>query len=106
MDKIKEKLKSLNNLNRERIFWLRISIFVVFFCLLTVFTWDTLYKHNLLWIIGGFGILVAVVWWYWTMSIIRKLLSFKTVETEIMVDLITDIKEIKQEVRKTFSQTA
>lgn len=102
--KILNNLKSLNNLNRERIFWLRMSAFVVIVSLLIVFNWTVLLKNNLIWLIGGGGILIAVIWWYWTMGIIRKLIGFKTVETEIMTELISDIKEIKQDIRKTFSQ--
>lgn len=102
--KILNNLKSLNNLNRERVFWLRMSAFVVIVSLLTVFNWTFLIKNNLIWLIGGGGILIAVIWWYWTMSIIRKLIGFKTVETEIMSELISDIKDIKQDVRKNFTQ--
>lgn len=101
---ISENLKLLQSLNRERIFWLRISAFVVFSFFLVVFNWTEILESDLLWIIVGAGVFICILWWYWTMSIIRKLISFKTLETEIMSELITDIKAVRTDIKNSFKQ--
>lgn len=101
---ISENLKLLQSLNRERIFWLRISAFVVFSFFLVVFNWTKILESDLLWIIVGSGVFICILWWYWTMSIIRKLISFKTLETEIMSELITDIKAVRTDIKNSFKQ--
>lgn len=101
---LSENLKKLNSLNRERIFWLRISGFVVFSFFLVVFNWNKIVNSDLLWTIVGAGVFICILWWYWTMSIIRKLISFKTLETEIMSELLTDIKAVRTDIRNSFKQ--
>lgn len=101
---ISKNLKLLQSLNRERIFWLRISGFVVFSFFLIVFNWTKIVNSDLVWIIVGSGVFICILWWYWTMSIIRKLISFKTLETEIMSELITDIKAVRTDIKNSFRQ--
>jgi len=102
--KILQNLKTLNKINKQRICWLRVSGLVVAFSLLILFKWNYLMTSNLIWAAAAFGIVITVVWWYWTMVIIRKLLAFKTSEAEILTEIISEIREIKQEVTKTFNQ--
>jgi amino acid permease len=104
--KINQNLKNLNSLNKERIFWLRISLFVVVLSVITIFNWNYLIKTDLIFLVVSIGIIITIIWWYWTMSIIRKLIGFKTVETEIMNDLILDIRDIKQDIRKNLSNNS
>jgi hypothetical protein len=98
--KIVNNLTDLNNLNKERIFWLRISAFVSIAVLVTIFNWQFLIQSDLIWLVVSVGLITTVIWWYWTMRIIRKLIGFKTVETEILGEIIVDLKEIKQDIRK------
>lgn len=94
--KLINNLKNLNKLNKERIFWLRISVFVVLMSVLTVLNWDYVISTNIIWILVSIGITITIVWWYWTMRIIRKLISFKTSEVELLNDLINDIRSLKK----------
>ncbi len=95
-------LKKLNKLNKERIFWLKLSAFVVLVILLAVLNITYIINSDLIFLLGGFGLIVAVIWWCWTMSIIRKLIEFKTIEANIMNDIISDVREIKQNIKEKF----
>lgn len=101
--KIKQNLKSLHNLNKQRICWLRVSGFVVVFSLLVIIGWNYLINSNLMWAAISIGILITAIWWYWTMSIIRKLIAFKTAEADMLHDVITEIREIKQDIKNNFN---
>lgn len=96
--KLFNNLKDLNNLNKERIFWLRISAFVSIVVLITIFNWTFLIQSNLIWVVASVGLITTVIWWYWTMSIIRKLIGFKTIETELINELISTVREIKTDI--------
>lgn len=102
--KIIQNLKELNDLNRERIFWLKLSAFMVILAMLTIFNWNYLINTDLIFLVVSVGIIITIIWWFWTMSIIRKLIGFKTVETEILNDIINNIQDIKENVRNNLNQ--
>jgi hypothetical protein len=55
---------------------------------------------HILWaFISSAAIIVSVAWWYWTMSLIRSLLSIQIDVVDILKELTTDIKDIKVEVK-------
>ena len=101
--KIANNLKDLNNLNNERIFWLKISSFVVATFLFILFSWSHILTSKLLYIIFGLGIAISIFWWFWTMRLIRKIIGFKTIETQALAELVTNIKEIKNDIRKNLN---
>lgn len=100
--RISDNLKDLNNLNKERIFWLRISAFVCISVLVIILNWNYFIENNLIWLFASLGLITTIIWWYWTMSIIRKLIGFKRIETEIMSELIVDLKDLKHNIKKNF----
>ncbi len=101
MDKqLINNLKNLNRLNNERIFWLKFSSLISLLAILILLTWDYLIISNAIWFVAGFAIIVTIIWWYWTMTIIRKIIGFKTIETELLGELIKDIRDLKENIRK------
>ncbi|NBO28732.1 MAG: hypothetical protein EBV10_05740 [Synechococcaceae bacterium WB6_1A_059] len=49
--------------------------------------------------IFGFFIIVSVIWWYWTMSMIKKLLTMRQLEVKILEDLVKDINQVKKDIQ-------
>ena len=91
-----EKLKAFNN---QRKVWLLLSLFVM----ITIITVTVDINHirpNLLWTIVSIGVCMTAVWWYWTMRIIRQLIEHQQEESDILVDVVTTIREIKEDVKK------
>ena len=105
MAKFNQKLNTfrdhLISLNHDRIIWMYLSITVVAVSLALVYGWGKLiaFDSHILWAFISAGtIVVAVAWWYWTMSLIRKLLDIQIDVVDIIKELTTDIKDIKVEV--------
>ena len=105
MAHINQKLKIFRDhlilLNHDRIIWMYLSITVVAVALALVYGWGKLiaFDSHILWAFISAGtIVVAVAWWYWTMSLIRKLLDIQIDVVDILKELTTDIKDIKVEV--------
>jgi ABC-type bacteriocin/lantibiotic exporter with double-glycine peptidase domain len=96
---LEQHLKQLEDIDRQRLFWLRISGFIAVSILFIIVDWKFVQSYDLSWIFITAGLISAVTWWYWTMMIIRKLLNHKTVESIIMIELVSEIKEIKKEVK-------
>jgi uncharacterized membrane protein len=100
MDKIlSHHITDLQAINKQRKYWLMLSIFVVAVISYIVFDWQALSKNNYFWIFIFSGLTVAVVWWYWTMRIVRIFIQHRQEEVKILHDLVIDIKDIKKNVK-------
>ena len=97
LKKIKEDLLRFDI---ERKFWLMVSGFVAVAVMAIIYKWNEILSSHLVWIITSSMLTVSVLWWYWTMKVIRSVLSHRHSEIEILQDLIVDIKDIKTEVSK------
>jgi len=103
--RLKKHLTNLKTLDRERQHWLRLSAFVVLSVFGVIFEWNFVMANRLAWLLVSCGLIVTVIWWYWTMRFIRHLLESKNDEYLILNDIITDVSEIKQDIRDTFFNT-
>jgi membrane protein YdbS with pleckstrin-like domain len=97
---INQSLDTLHSLNKERVFWLKISIFIVLISLLTIFNWEYLADTNIVYILTSLGIIISIIWWYWTMMIIRKLITFKIAETELLKDIVDNVQYVREKLQK------
>ena len=96
---IKQNIEELKELDKQRIAWLRISGFVALVIVLIIVDWQYVKDTKWGWLVVVGGITISAVWWYWTMIVIRKLLNQKTIETETLIEIINDVKEIKEDVK-------
>jgi uncharacterized membrane protein len=98
LEKIK---KDLTRFNKERKFWLLVSGFITAAAVAISLEWnEILTSHTTIWLVVSVGLIISVIWWYWTMKIVKTILQHRYQEVEILHDLIVDIKEIKTEVSK------
>jgi hypothetical protein len=61
-------------------------------------------QNNLTLILACTGIIISIIWWCWTMNIIRKVLKLKNIEVVMLDNMITDIRQIKQTIRNNLNQ--
>lgn len=92
-------LKNLKAFDNQRKGWLLLSAFVIVSILGILFL-PQIHPSYAIWILSSLGILLGVVWWYWTMRLIRFIIQYRIEESEILRDLVVDIKSIKTEVQK------
>jgi hypothetical protein len=97
---INQSLDTLHSLNKERVFWLKISIFIVLTLLLTIFNWGYLADTNIVYILTSLGLTISIIWWFWTMMIIRKLITFKIAETELLKDIVDNVQYVREKLQK------
>jgi hypothetical protein len=100
VDLIKKHIHFLKEFERQRIAWLRLSGFVALSILLIIIEWNQIESYQLIWLIVMIGLILAVSWWYWTFILIRKLITHKMLEYQILDDIISEIREIKIEIKK------
>jgi ABC-type bacteriocin/lantibiotic exporter with double-glycine peptidase domain len=96
--KLKEHIKDLHQIDNQRKGWLFLSAFVSAAVLGIIFGWNWVNEYHLVWVFVSAGLVLAVVWWYWTMRLIRHLIQYKTTESEILQDIVADIRYIKNKV--------
>jgi len=102
MDKtLSHYLTELQAINKQRKYWLVLSMFVVIIISYIIFDWTKITKDQwYFWILISLGLTISVVWWYWTMRVVRIMLHHRLEETEILHDLVLDIKDIKKNVKE------
>jgi hypothetical protein len=103
-DNLKSHITELEKFNKERIFWMRLSGFVAISILLIVLDWTLLGQHSIHWVLISVGLVLAVTWWYWTMKMVRTVIDHRVIEVEILSDIVVDIKEIREDVKKIRSK--
>ena len=96
MKNLKKHSNEIKVVERQRKYWRILSVIVSLVFLQFIVDWELLKAYNLFWGFVVVGIVVTVSWWWWTMSLIRTLLKHREIETEILEDLVNDIKDIKK----------
>jgi len=96
---MKNHIEKLQNFDRERKSWLVLSAFVSIGAIGVIFGWNAVQTNHLIWVVSSLGLVIAVIWWYWTMRLIRHLIEHKIVESNILQELVEDIRHIKEEVK-------
>jgi membrane protein YdbS with pleckstrin-like domain len=101
--KLSKHQAHLKTFNKQRKGWLVLSALVVVAVCDIIFNWSFVTGNYMIWTFTSCGFIVAVVWWYWTMRLIRQLIDHRVEEAEILHDIVLDLKEIKKEVKETMS---
>ena len=96
---MKNHIKKLQKFDQERKSWLALSVVVAVGVLGINFGWNAVQTNHLIWVVASLGLIVAVVWWYWTMRLIRHLIESKLIESKILQEIVEDIRHIKDEVK-------
>jgi len=97
---LEKNLSELKQFNQQRKLWLFLSLFVITSISFIIFDWNHIQQYKLEWTMGSIGVVISAAWWYWTMRIIRHLIQHKSDEYQILAELITEIKDIKEHVRE------
>jgi hypothetical protein len=93
-----KNLKELNSINRERIFWLKLSALVVALAVLIIFNWDNVIQYKLTWFVFTGVIVISIIWWYWVMKTIRRLLGLKASELDTVINIQKELQKIKEKI--------
>jgi membrane protein YdbS with pleckstrin-like domain len=96
MKNLKKHSNEIKVVEKQRKYWGVLSIIVSLLSLQIIVDWELLQTYNLLWVAIAIGMVVTVSWWWWTMSLVRTLLRHREIETEILEDLVNDIRDIRK----------
>lgn len=100
-NQIQTQIQTLRQFEKERKLWMALSAIVLVSVLGIIFDWTTIYQYKLEWLVGAGGLLLTIVWWYWTMRITKELITIKIKDREILQDIIEDVKHIRKEILRT-----
>lgn len=98
MKQLYNHINELKIINKQRKAWLILSFYVVICVFVIIFQWNNDSPNNIIWATFYGGLIISVVWWYWTMKIIRQLIHFKKEETELLLDIFENIDYIKDSI--------
>ena len=99
-NKIQQQLTILQTLEKHRRRWLILSSIVFASAAFIIYDWFQIQNHTIHWTLSALGVLISIIWWYWTMRLIRILLQHRLEDRLIMAEIIEDVKYIRTEVLK------
>jgi hypothetical protein len=97
-------LTELKKIDNQRKAWLLLSALVIVAVSFIIFNASRLEEFRILWVVGSLGIVLAVVWWFWTMRIVNKVISHRTEEINILIELNNNVKGIKEDILKSYTK--
>ena len=98
--KLKKHIDALTLIDTQRKGWLFLSAFVAATVLGIIVEWHSVQESKLVWVLVSGTLLVSMAWWYWTMRLVRHLIAFKVTESEILTEIVQEIRVIKIELVK------
>jgi hypothetical protein len=106
--KLIEKFKlDIIRLNNQRIRWLTFSSLIFTVVILIIFLSEKindLHSHTIWWVIGSLGLLLSINWWYWTLTLIRRVLQHQIDTVIILSEITNDVKEIKTDINDLYQK--
>lgn len=99
IDPINTHLKKLEELERQRVLWLRLSGFITVVVMIMIAEWDMITGSKIQWVLTSAGVSLSVVWWYWTMVVIRQILWSRIDEARVLAEIANEVQDIKQAIK-------
>jgi hypothetical protein len=96
------RIQIISELQEQARGWVVLGISVVIFYPVIFFNWDIIQRFNLLLPLGLVGISGTMIWWFWTMRIVFKLLSLRSEDTLRFDEILTELKTIRKELQKEY----
>ena len=97
-EKTAQLLKDAIKAENDRKFWLRVSGFVCIIIVAVIWNWDFVQIRHLQWVVISFGLTISAIWWYWTMRLIRLIITQRIQEIYILNEVIHEIRSVKNDV--------
>ena len=97
--------KDIEKLNNERRIWLWASSIVFAGIIFLIFGWDWLsdfHNKTIWWVIVSLMLLISINWWYWTMKVLRVIITYQEIEYNLIKEIYTNINLVKQEIKDSF----
>ena len=92
--------QDVEKFEKQRTYWLVFSFCISVFLVLLFLFWKELgnlhghLQHS----IGFLGIALTVVWWYWTMYLVKKLIDYQKSMIYILSDINNEVKYVKDDI--------
>jgi hypothetical protein len=100
VDNFKKYIEECDAYDRQCIAWIKISSIAAIAVVIIIFEWIHIANTNLTPIFVSIGLAITVVWWYWTTSIVRKLLRQRKTMAQMLINMSLDINYLKENLVK------
>ena len=100
---LRQHKDEIKRINRQRQLWLWASSIVFTGIIFLIFAWDwidDLQSKRIWWLIVSTMLIISVNWWYWTMRVIRIILTHQKLEYDLIRSILYDISMVKSDLKK------
>lgn len=108
LDLLEQHKNDMNKINQQRIWWLYASSIVFTAIIFLIFGWEWLSglsSRGVWWLIVSLMLIISINWWYWTMSVVRIMITHQDLEYELICSIINDVKTIRKDIKDLHNQT-
>jgi len=94
--------RQIEKLNNQRRYWLYASSVVSIGIIFLIFGWgwiDQLHSAPLWWVIASSMLIISANWWYWTMKVIRIILTHQQAEYHLLQGILIELNEFKNDIK-------
>ena len=92
----------IERINRQRKGWLYASSVVMLGIVGLIFSWDwvsEIHSKSVWWVIISVMLIISINWWYWTMTVIRRMLDHQKVEYDLLSCILNDLVLAKEDIK-------
>lgn len=90
--------QDIEKINRQRTIWLVLSSLVFVSIVLIIFSWNFIQDSHVWWAVGSIGLIIAMNWWYWTMTLIRRLLCHQSHMVDVLEEISKEVSNIRSDL--------
>ena len=102
VDLLNKRNKEIVKAEQERILWLKIITISIITAVILFLFWQFFVPASISAVVGfvtSVLLLILVIWWLWTMKILKQIIFHKQLEVDILIDLIHDLETVKKNLK-------
>jgi uncharacterized protein YacL len=99
-DILSDNSEKIKKLNRHKTRWAVLGLIFILYLAFIIATWiENVHINPAFWIISGIIIvIITVIWWIWTFSLVNDILKNRIKEVAILNNIVVDLKSVKSEI--------
>ena len=104
MKKLIDHIDTLKIIDNQRKGWMILSAVVAICVIVITVCWNNVQQYDIIWPVIISSLIVSSFWWWVTIKLIRLIILFKKEESEILIEIFTEIHSIKNTVLKNYKK--
>lgn len=101
-DLLSKHIDKIKQLEFQKKRWMLLGLFFILYLVFFALNWyGNISLKPIFWIITGcIIVIITLVWWVWTMTLVNSILESQMEEIIILDDIVKEIKTVKHDIQE------